>query len=397
MNKTVDHASRSHALLSASSASRWLQCPPSARQEELLPDTTSSFAKEGTVAHEVCDILLKKELKLIVSGTATRNLNKLKKDELYSSEMLDNANDYVGYVVEKIKSDEATVLIEEKLDFSAYVPEGFGTGDCIIIQDNVLTIIDYKYGKGVRVEAEYNPQMMLYALGAIDMFGYVYDFDMVEMCIYQPRIDNISEFTMTVADLLDWGNEKVVPVAKLAFNGDGEYKPGDHCRFCKIRNKCAHLAEYCMETVASKFEDETGKLDHDLLTADDIAMIVGRIKTVQSWLRDVENYAINGILDKEFTVPGYKVVEGRSNRVYSDPDKVADTLVDNGYPESTIYEKKLLGITAMEKAVGKKKFNEIVGALITKPKGKPTLAPITDKRPEYKKEEILFDDESEEN
>lgn len=397
MNKIVDHASRSHALLSASSASRWLQCPPSARQEELLPDTTSSFAKEGTVAHEVCDILLKKELKLIVSGTATRNLNKLKKDELYSSEMLDNANDYVGYVAEKIKSDEATVLIEEKLDFSAYVPEGFGTGDCIIIQDNVLTIIDYKYGKGVRVEAEYNPQMMLYALGAIDMFGYIYDFDMVEMCIYQPRIDNISEFTMTVADLLDWGNEKVVPVAKLAFNGDGEYKPGDHCRFCKIRNKCAHLAEYCMETVASKFGDETGKLDHDLLTADDIAMIVGRIKTVQSWLRDVENYAINGILHEEFKVPGYKVVEGRSNRVYSDPDKVADTLVDNGYPESTIYEKKLLGITAMEKAVGKKKFNEIVGALITKPKGKPTLAPITDKRPEYKKEEILFDDESEEN
>lgn len=383
MDKNIDHSQRNHALLSASGASRWLKCPPSARLEDELPDTTSEFAKEGTVAHEVCEILLRKHLGLIAKATATKSINKLKKDALFSDEMLDHASDYIDYITEKVKSDDATVLVEEQLDFSKYVPEGFGTGDCIIIQDGTLTIIDFKYGKGVSVSAEDNPQMMLYALGAVEMFGFIYEFDKVEMCIFQPRIGNISESVESVKSLIKWGEVTVIPTAGLAFEGAGEFIAGDHCRFCKLRNKCKHLADYCLETVKDEFEDLDGKLDKTLLEPEDIALIIGRMKTVQNWLKDVESYAINSVLDGTLEVPGYKVVEGRSNRVYADQDKVVDTLVANGYPESALFEKKLLTITAMEKAVGKKNFNTLLGDLIEKPKGKPTIVPLSDKRSPY--------------
>lgn len=383
MDKTVDHFQRDHALLSASGASRWLKCPPSARLEDELPDTTSEFAKEGTVAHEVCEILLRKHLGLIAKATATKSINKLKKDKLFSAEMIDHANDYIDYITEKVKSDDAVVLVEEQLDFNQYVPEGFGTGDCIIIQDGILTIIDFKYGKGVSVSAEDNPQMKLYALGAVEMFGFIYEFAKVEMCIFQPRINNISESVETVEELIRWGNGVIIPAAKLAFEGKGQFCAGDHCRFCKLRNKCKCLADYCLETVKDEFEDLDGKLDKSLLAPEDIAMIIGRMKTVQNWLKDVESYAINGVLDGTLEVPGYKVVEGRSNRVYADQDKVVDTLVTNGYPESALFEKKLLTITAMEKAVGKKNFNTLLADLIEKPKGKPTIVPLSDKREPY--------------
>lgn len=383
MDKTVDHFQRDHALLSASGASRWLKCPPSARLEDELPDTTSEFAKEGTVAHEVCEILLRKHLGLIAKATATKNINKLKKDKLFSAEMIDHANDYIDYITEKVKSDDAVVLVEEQLDFSQYVPEGFGTGDCIIIQDGVLTIIDFKYGKGVSVSAEDNPQMKLYALGAVEMFGFIYEFAKVEMCIFQPRINNISESVETVEELIRWGNGVIIPAAKLAFAGDGEFYAGDHCRFCKLRNKCKYLADYCLETVKDEFEDLDGRLDKSLLAPEDIAMIIGRMKIVQNWLKDVESYAINGILEGTLDVPGYKVVEGRSNRTYKDQDKVAVVLTANGYPESVLFEKKLLTITAMEKAVGKKNFNTLLADLIEKPKGKPTIVPLSDKRSTY--------------
>lgn len=383
MDKTVDHFQRDHALLSASGASRWLKCPPSACLEDELPDTTSEFAKEGTVAHEVCEILLRKHLGLIAMATATKNINKLKKDDSFSDEMIDYANDYIDYITEKAKSDDAVILVEEQLDFSKYVPEGFGTGDCIIVQDGVLTIIDFKYGKGVSVSAEDNPQMMLYALGAVEMFGFIYEFDKVEMCIFQPRIGNISESVETVEELIKWGELTVIPTAKLAFAGDGEFYAGDHCRFCKLRNKCKYLADYCLETVKDEFEDLDGRLDKSLLAPEDIAMIIGRMKIVQNWLKDVESYAINGILEGTLDVPGYKVVEGRSNRTYKDQDKVAVVLTANGYPESVLFEKKLLTITAMEKAVGKKNFNTLLADLIEKPKGKPTIVPLSDKRSTY--------------
>ncbi|MDD8037001.1 MAG: DUF2800 domain-containing protein [Thomasclavelia ramosa] len=384
MDKTVDHSQRDHALLSASGASRWLKCPPSARLEDELPDTTSEFAKEGTVAHEVCEILLRKHLGLIAKATATKNINKLKKDKLFDAEMLGHANDYIDYITEKVKSDDAAVLVEEQLDFSKFVPEGFGTGDCIIVQDGVLTIIDFKYGKGVSVSAEDNPQMKLYALGAVEMFGFIYEFDKVEMCIFQPRINNISESVETVEELIRWGNGVIIPAAKLAFEGKGQFCAGDHCRFCKLRNKCKCLADYCLETVKKdEFEDPDGKLDKSLLAPEDIAMIIGRMKAVQNWLKDVESYAINGVLDGTLEVPGYKVVEGRSNRAYTDQGKVVTALTANGYPESVLFEKKLLSITAMEKVVGKKNFNTLLADLIEKPKGKPTIVPLSDKREPY--------------
>lgn len=316
-------------------------------------------------------------------ATATKNINKLKKDDPFSDEMIDYANDYIDYITEKAKSDDAVILVEEQLDFSKYVPEGFGTGDCIIVQDGVLTIIDFKYGKGVSVSAEDNPQMMLYALGAVEMFGFIYEFDKVEMCIFQPRIGNISESVETVEELIKWGELTVIPTAKLAFAGDGEFYAGDHCRFCKLRNKCKYLADYCLETVKDEFEDLDGRLDKSLLAPEDIAMIIGRMKIVQNWLKDVESYAINGILEGTLDVPGYKVVEGRSNRTYKDQDKVAVVLTANGYPESVLFEKKLLTITAMEKAVGKKNFNTLLADLIEKPKGKPTIVPLSDKRSTY--------------
>lgn len=394
MVKTIDHSQRDHALLSASGASRWLNCPPSARLEDELPDTTSEFAREGTIAHEVCETLLRKQLGLIAKATANKTINALKKDALFSNEMIDYADDYIGYIIEKMKSDDAAVLVEEQLDFSKYVPEGFGTGDCIIIQDGTLTIIDFKYGKGVSVSAENNVQMKLYALGAIEMFGFIYEFDKVEMCIYQPRIGNISEFSETVEELMKWGNDTVIPTAELAYEGKGDFKAGNHCKFCKLRSKCKALADYCLETVKAEFEDLDGKLDKTLLEPDDIAMIIGRMKTVQNWLKDVESYAINGMLEGTLEVPGYKVVEGRSNRSYVDQDKVVDTLVANGYPESTLYEKKLLTITAMEKAIGKKEFNTLLVDLIEKPKGKPTVVPESDKRPAYTLEnEFEIEDE----
>lgn len=390
----MDHANRDHALLSASGAHRWLNCPPSAKLEAELPDSTSVYAKEGTLAHEICELKLRNYLGLMNKSTATRGINKLKKDEFFSDEMLKHAEGYVNYITEKIKSDEAMVLVEEKLDFSKYVPDGFGTGDCIIIQDGTLTIVDFKYGKGVAVFAEKNPQMQLYALGAINMFGFIYDFDKVEMCIYQPRISNISEYTNDVDTLLKWGTGIVAPTADLAAKGEGDFKAGAHCTFCKLKNKCAELANYCLETVKKEFEDIDGHLDKTLLGPEDIAMIVGRMKIVRSWLNDIESYAIAGLLDGTLKVPGYKLVEGRSNRVITDQDKVIELLTDNGYPEAVIYKpKELISMTKLEALVGKKKFSEIAGDFIDKPKGKPTLAPENDKRPAYTAADE-FEDES---
>lgn len=390
----MDHASRDHALLSASGAHRWLNCPPSAKLEAELPDSTSVYAKEGTLAHEICELKLRKHLGSITKSFATRTINKLKRNELFNDEMLDYADGYVDYIIEKTRSDDAVVLVEERLDFSEYVPEGFGTGDCIIIQDGVLTIIDFKYGKGVAIYAKENPQMRLYALGAVEMFGFIYDFDRVEMCIYQPRINNISEYTENVGDLIMWGYDTVKPTASRAIRGEGEFKAGEHCTFCKMKNKCRELADYCLETVNDEFEDLDGHLDKMMLSPEDIAMIVGRIKIVQNWLKDVEAYAINGMLEGTLEVPGYKVVEGRSNRVFTDQDKVINVLLEDGYQESVIYKpKELLAMTKLEKLVGKKKFTELLSDYIKKPKGKPTLAPVDDKRPIYTTADE-FEDES---
>ena len=387
----VNHKERAHALLSASGASRWMTCTPSARLEENFSDTTSDYAREGTLAHEISELYVKKEIGQLSTRSFNSSLKKLKEDQLYQEEMANYCQAYADYVLEKIKKP-ATVLIEERLDFSQYVPEGFGTGDCIVLQDKALTIIDFKYGKGVEVSAESNKQMMLYGLGAVDMFELFYDFDVVELCIFQPRIGNISEWQISVEDLVEWGKNFAAPKAKLAYEGKGEFSAGDHCRFCRASGQCKAQADFALSVIAEEFQDESGELNTELLNTDDYMNILEKIDVVKDWISKVQDKALHLMLYEDKTIPGYKVVEGRSNRVYTNQDEVVKRLVDNGYPEASLFEKKLYGISAMEKLLKKKTFNELIGDLVEKPKGKPTIAPESDKRSIYSL--VDFEDET---
>jgi len=376
-------AERSHALLSASGAHRWINCPPSAVKEDKLPEKDTIYTKEGTIAHQIAELALQRYCEKISTRKYNSELKKIKSDNAYDyNEMIGHAVDYVDYIHEKVISDDATILIEERLDYSAYAPEGFGTGDCVIIQNGILSIIDFKYGKGVAVNAERNPQMMLYALGAIDMYSMFYDFDQVEMNIFQPRINNISTYTMSLEELEAWG-QSIKPIAELALKGEGDFNPGDHCQFCKLKPTCKYLTEYCMEVIKEDFEDLDGHLDIDYLTQEDYAMILSKTDMVKKWLTTVENYAIEHMLSGDLDVPGYKVVEGRSNRKIADEDKLIEVLTDNGFDEVLLFERKLLSITNLEKLVKKKQFDELVGDYIEKPKGKPTIVPLSDKRSVY--------------
>ena len=358
-----------HAILSASSSHRWLECPPSAKLCAELPDTTSDYAREGTDAHALCEHRLKALLNM-ETADPTENLT------FYDEEMERCANEYVVYAyeqVEKAKSvcSDPIVLIEQKLDFSRWVPEGFGTGDCVIVADGTLSVIDFKYGKGVEVLAENNPQMMLYALGALELFDGIYDIDTVSMIIFQPRRSNISEYTTSKEELLRWANEVLAPTAQLAANGDGEFKAGEHCRFCKVRTTCRKLAEYNLSLARYDFEPPA-TLDNI-----EIAAVLAKADELVSWVTDVKEYALRQALSG-VTYDGFKVVEGRSNRKYTDENAVVDAVKSAGYDP---YEHSVLGITAMTALLGKKKFSELLGGLIEKPQGKPTLVPMSDKRP----------------
>lgn len=359
-----------HALLSASASKQWLNCPPSAKLCANVEDRASPYAQQGTDAHELCEykVLLK------TSGKAqwdpTENL------DYYDAEMENCAEEYSSFVLEqfldaKEHCSDPIVLVEQRLDFSKWVPEGFGTGDCIIVADDVLHIIDFKYGLGVLVEAEGNPQMMCYALGALDIYDGIYDIKTVKMTIFQPRRDNISTFEMNKTDLLNWADTVLAPTAKLAYEGKGEFKAGDHCQFCKVKATCRKRAEYNLELAKYDFEMPANLEDSE------IAAILPKVDELVSWVNDIKEYALQQALSGT-VYDGYKVVEGRANRKYTDEDAVAFAVKDAGYDP---YEKKLLGITAMTSLLGKTKFNELLGGLIEKPQGKPTLVPETDKRP----------------
>ncbi len=373
-------AERAHAILSASGAERWLQCPPSARLEEQFPDEESVFAAEGTLAHALAELHVGAFVGLHHSPYFDQRLNELCADPQYSPEMLDHVNTYLDLAIERIleareRSKDAIVLVEQRLDFSAWVPEGFGTGDLVIIADGVLEVVDFKYGKGVPVSAESNPQMMLYALGAIDQFGMLYDIEMVRMTICQPRLDSISTYESSVLDLEIWGNGLVKPIAELAIDGGGEFSAGDHCRFCRARYTCRARADTNLELAKFDFTDPP------LLSDDEIGEILARAEALQKWAADVQSYALDQAENHGKQWPGWKLVEGRSVRKYADADAIAAKLIGSGYPEAMIYERSLLGITAMEKTLGKKKFGDLLSELIVKPAGKPTLAPLSDKRP----------------
>lgn len=376
-----------HALLGPSSSSRWLSCPPSARLEAKEKDTASVYAKEGTLAHEICELIVRYNNHEFSKATFTRRLNKLKKHELYTADMIDHCEVYGGLIFEKhtaakkVNSD-AVLMVEQKLDFSEYVPEGFGTGDAVIVADNVLEVIDFKYGKGVEVSAVDNSQMKLYALGALLEYEVMYDIHEIRMTIVQPRLDNISEFTISVDELMEWAEKYVKPRAKMAFDGEGEFCAGKHCGFCKIKPQCRAYADKQLELAKYDFKDG------DFLTLDEIADILTRATEFTKWLKAVGDYSLDQALNNGVVYPGYKLVEGRSNRKYSDQDKVAEILTSNGYDEVVIHKpKELLGITAMEKAIGKKVFGTLLGEVVIKPQGKPTLAPENDKRPAWHSED----------
>lgn len=379
----------SHAVLSPSSASRWLACTPSARLETQFPDKAGDFAKEGSLAHEFGELGLKRYSGLIDELEWTKKTSELVKDRLYSESLEEYAAGYANFVWEKFllaqrTTSDAVLRIEERINLTAYVPEGFGTGDAVILADGTLEIIDLKYGKGVQVSAIDNKQMMLYALGALDMFGFMYAIHTVRMTIYQPRLDNISEWEMSVEELTTWGMNELAPRAKMAYTGDGSFVPGKHCQFCRAKAQCRTLAEKNLEAAKHEFEDAS------LLSDAEISEILLQVDLIKNWVTSVEEYALEAALDgKKFS--GFKLVEGRSIRKYVDEKQVADRLVENGYKESAIYEPaKLKTITAMEKLVTKKAFTALLGDLVIKPQGKPTLAPESDKRQEWNSAENDF-------
>ncbi len=357
-----------HALLSASSSHRWLKCPPSAMLERQFPESTSEAAEEGTLAHAMAENKLNAQLKR-TTGYQPSILD----DE----EMDSYTDDYVSFVLAQIQKAKETcqdplVLLEERLDFSQYVPDGFGTGDCVIIADEKLHIIDLKYGLGVLVDAEENPQMMLYALGALSTYGNLYDIKEVSMTIFQPRRENISAWTIPVERLYQWEDEVVIPTAKLAIQGKGKCKPGSHCTFCKAKVQCRARAEANLKIAQLEFQKPALLQDYE------IEEVLSVINDLTKWANEVQAFALDMAINhgKEWT--GFKLVEGRSARKYGDEEKVTQAALSNGYED--IYKKSLIGITEMSKLMGKKKFDEILGQYIIKPQGKPSLVPITDKR-----------------
>jgi hypothetical protein len=381
-----------HALLSASSAHRWLNCTPSARLTEHLPDTTSVYAEEGTLAHALADLELSYQLKEITKNTYNRKLKAIKKHELYTEDMSDYVEIYTGYVLESLAyaqshTSDALIFLEQKLDFSKWVPEGFGTGDCTIIADDLMEVIDFKYGKGVEVSAASNPQMMLYALGALEVFGWIYDIQTISMTIVQPRLDNISTWGISVKQLLEWADTELKEKARAAWEGTGECFAGDWCKFCKVKARCKARAD-AMLAIADQYNRE----DPNLMSVEEIAEILHSAEEIQAWAKDIQAYALDQARDHGVKFPGWKMVEGRSNRKIEDEAALTERLLAEGYTEDQIYKPKTLeGITTLEKVVGKKRFALLSDGLIIKPPGRPTLVTEDDRRPEINSAEADFD------
>lgn len=369
-----------HALLSASGASRWLACTPSARLEEDFPDNAGEAAQEGTLAHEICELLINARLRRLTFDQLIDKLEPCAKSPLYNDDMMSYCEDFATYVMGIIedyrrKTPDTIIDIEVKLSFDEWVPEGFGTGDVVIITDKRLRIIDFKYGKGVPVDCKENKQMMLYALAALYLYKWLYSIDVVEMTIYQPRLENISTWEIGAAQLENWAENILRPRAQMAYNGEGDFAPGDHCRFCKAKHCCRALAEEAEQI--EQFYPGTPQTLGD----DEIAEILKRSAMYITWVNSITDYAQDQAVNHGKQWPGFKLVEGRSNRVYTDEEQVARTLLNNGVPRKDIFTEKLLGITDMEKAITKKKFDTLLSKLVIKPEGKPTLVPQDDKRP----------------
>lgn len=362
---------REHALLSASSAHRWLECPPSAVAAERYTDTGSDFAAEGTLAHEVAEAVASG--KHLPENEARDGIH-----DGVTVEMIEHAKGYRDYIQEQLKSASFSMLLEQRVDFSEWVPHGFGTCDCILIEGDTLTIIDYKYGVGVPVSAENNPQMRLYALGALHDFGFAYDVEKIETHIYQPRINNISTESLTVEELLAWA-KTVKPIAEKAAQGKGKYKAGPHCKFCPHAGRCRTLTRTCTEYA----ETHDLRVAVPVLAPHEIAEVLAMEPLITLWLKRVKSQALTTMLDGG-EVPGYKVVEGKlGNRKWTDELQVAEALKGAGYTAEDYTETKLLSPAAIDKLVGKKQAAELLEGLTERSAGAPTIALETDKRPAY--------------
>ena len=375
-----------HAYLAASASERWLHCPPSAKLCAQEEDQGSPYAQQGTDAHELCQHLLEKAL-----GRQTRDPT----EDLtyYDAEMQEAAEGYASFVMEQVAEAKTLcadplICVEQTVDFSKWVPHGFGTADALIVADDLLYITDFKYGVGCLVSADGedgtgNSQLKCYALGALDTFGDLYSINRIRLSIYQPRRENVDTFELTKADLLKWADDVLAPIARLAYKGEGEFEAGDHCQFCKVKATCRKRAEYAMELAKYEFAEAP------TLDPSEIAEILPQIDTLVSWAEDIKTYARDqALIGVKF--PGYKLVEGRSNRKYADEAAVAKVVSEAGYDP---YEQKLVGITEMTKRLGKKRFEELLSGLVIKPQGKPVLVPKDDDRKELNTAANDFEEE----
>lgn len=358
-----------HAFLSPSGSHRWLNCTPSAMFESEFPGGSSSAAEEGTAAHAFCEHKLKKAL---------RRRSKRPVSDYDSDEMQEYTDSYVDYVLEQLEVAKQTckdpmVLIEQKVDFSEYVPDGYGTADCIIVADDTMQIIDFKYGLGVLVDAEQNTQLMCYSIGALNLFDSLYDIKQVTMHIFQPRRENVQNWTIPVDELKAWAENELKPKAQMALNGEGEYNPGEWCQFCKAAVRCRARAEEKLRLAQQEFKMPP------LLTDSEIEEVLTILPDLTKWADGILAYATDAAVNHGKEWNGFKVVEGRSVRKYKDEELVAQAAKDHGYTD--IYRQSLITMTEMQKLMGKKQFDQILGDLIVKPQGKPTLVPVTDKRP----------------
>ena len=360
-----------HSVLGASAADRWMNCTPSAQLTAGMEDETTTFAAEGTAAHALCEWKVRKALKMRAGRRPT--------SDYWTDEMEEFTDDYRDYIMDlvgqsKLHCKDPVTLIEQHLDFSCYVPDGFGTGDFLLVADKELNVVDFKYGRGVAVYADHNPQMMLYALGALNLFDCLYDIEQVTMTIFQPRLSSISTWTISTAELYQWAEEVLKPKAELAAKGEGDFVSGSWCRFCKARNTCRARAESFLELARMEFQPPA------LLSDEEVAEVMEKADELSKWASDVMAYAQAEAIENGKHWNGYKLVEGRSVRKFSDEAKVEAAAKEAGYTD--IYNKSLITLTAFEKLMGKEAFAEILGQYVTKPVGKLTLVPVSDKRPE---------------
>lgn len=377
MSKEIAHSERAHALLSASASSRWLNCTPSVRLEEQFPETTSAYAEEGTLAHEIAELKLRKYFVEPMGQRAfNTRLNKFKKHELYQEEMLKHTDTYLDYLkgISLSLNSPPYVAVEKRIDFGAYAPEGFGTVDCLIVGGDTLYVTDFKYGKGVPVSAENNTQMKLYALGAYLEYSFLYPIKHIHLAIIQPRLNSISEHVLTLDELLAWG-EEIKPIAMRAYNGDGDFVPGDHCKFCRAKAQCRARSE--QYTALEDFK----ALKPPLLSDEEVGEVLQRAVNLEAWVSALKDYALAECL-KGNDIPGWKAVEGRGSRSYVDQDKAFEHLKQNGIDEALLYDRVPLTVSKIEKVLKKKEFTSLLEepGYVVKSAGKPTLAPLSDKR-----------------